>query len=163
MTSKLSELVIWRFRMQEWFLPTKANQINMDDVLNPQSISALKSIQPESWIDWWCSLAINSLTRSIFFKIIDFSLGKNCSLELWPWGIKFDIDRRQKILGEKGYDQHMEQDHWQSIQKYLEDAVAGEILKEIFSGGDVILWRTIRARTEWYQCKKRKSGIVFRI
>lgn len=119
----------------------KAKTDNMDDVIKSTIQSALKKAFSPEFLNRLDDVVVfNSLTRENIFKIIDISLGKLFS-RITDLGYKIELtDKAKEFLAEKGYDQQYgARPLNRAIQKYLEDAVAEEILKGDLSEGDVIL------------------------
>ncbi|MFT4855026.1 MAG: ATP-dependent Clp protease ATP-binding subunit ClpC [Algoriphagus sp.] len=119
----------------------KARSDNMDDVIKSTIQSALKKVFSPEFLNRLDDVVVfNSLTREHIFKIIDISLGKLFS-RITDLGYKIELTEKAKeFLAEKGYDQQYgARPLNRAIQKYLEDAVAEEILKGDLSEGDVIM------------------------
>jgi ATP-dependent Clp protease ATP-binding subunit ClpC len=119
----------------------KAKSDNMDDVIKSTIQSALKKAFSPEFLNRLDDVVVfNSLTREHIFKIIDISLGKLFS-RITDLGYKIELtDKAKEFLAEKGYDQQYgARPLNRAIQKYLEDAVAEEILKGDLSEGDVIM------------------------
>jgi ATP-dependent Clp protease ATP-binding subunit ClpC len=113
----------------------------MDDVIKSTIQSALKKVFSPEFLNRLDDVVVfNSLTREHIFKIIDISLGKLFS-RITDLGYKIELTEKAKeFLAEKGYDQQYgARPLNRAIQKYLEDAVAEEILKGDLSEGDVIM------------------------
>jgi len=113
----------------------------MDDVIKSTIQSALKKAFSPEFLNRLDDVVVfNSLTREHIFKIIDISLGKLFS-RITDLGYKIELTEKAKeFLAEKGYDQQYgARPLNRAIQKYLEDAVAEEILKGDLSEGDVIM------------------------
>jgi ATP-dependent Clp protease ATP-binding subunit ClpC len=85
-------------------------------------------------------VVFNSLDKSHIHKIIDISLGK-LFRRITDLGYQIELTPNAKdFLSEKGYDQQYgARPLNRAIQKYLEDALAEEILKGELSDGDVII------------------------
>jgi ATP-dependent Clp protease ATP-binding subunit ClpC len=119
---------------------SKAKSDNMDDVIKSTIQSALKKAFSPEFLNRLDDVVVfNSLTREHIFKIIDISLGKLFA-RITDLGYKIELtDPAKEFLAEKGYDQQYgARPLNRAIQKYLEDAVAEEILKGDLSEGDVI-------------------------
>ena len=119
----------------------KAKTDNMDDVVKSTIQSALKKAFSPEFLNRLDDVVVfNSLTKEHIFKIIDISLGKLFS-RITDLGYKIELtDKAKEFLAEKGYDQQYgARPLNRAIQKYLEDAVAEEILKGDLSEGDVIM------------------------
>ncbi|MDA1269034.1 MAG: ATP-dependent Clp protease ATP-binding subunit, partial [Bacteroidetes bacterium] len=102
--------------------------------------SALKkSFSPEFLNRLDDLVVFNSLTKEDIFKIIDISLGKLFH-RITDLGYKIELTEKAKdFLANKGFDQQYgARPLNRAIQKYLEDAIAEEILKGDVSEGDVI-------------------------
>jgi ATP-dependent Clp protease ATP-binding subunit ClpC len=118
----------------------KAKSDNMDDVIKSTIQSALKKAFSPEFLNRLDDVVVfNSLTKDHIFKIIDISLGKLFS-RITDLGYKIELtDKAKEFLADKGYDQQYgARPLNRAIQKYLEDAVAEEILKGDLSEGDVI-------------------------
>jgi ATP-dependent Clp protease ATP-binding subunit ClpC len=119
----------------------KAKNDNMDDVVKSTIQSALKKAFSPEFLNRLDDVVVfNSLTKEHIFKIIDISLGKLFA-RITDLGYKIELtDKAKEFLAEKGYDQQYgARPLNRAIQKYLEDAVAEEILKGDLSEGDIIL------------------------
>jgi ATP-dependent Clp protease ATP-binding subunit ClpC len=120
---------------------SKSKQTNMDDVMKSTIQSALrKAFSPEFLNRLDDVVVFNSLDKEHIHKIIDISLGKLFS-RITDLGYEIKLtDKAKDFLAEKGYDQQYgARPLNRAIQKYLEDALAEEILKGELSEGDVIL------------------------
>jgi len=120
---------------------SKAKSDNMDDVVKSTIQSALKKAFSPEFLNRLDDVVVfNSLTKEDIFKIIDISLGKLFA-RITDLGYKIELTEKAKeFLAEKGYDQQYgARPLNRAIQKYLEDAVAEEILKGDLSEGDIIL------------------------
>ncbi|SIO16512.1 ATP-dependent Clp protease ATP-binding subunit [Algoriphagus halophilus] len=118
----------------------KAKQDNMDDVVKSTIQSALKKAFSPEFLNRLDDVVVfNSLTQEHLFKIIDISLNKLFS-RITDLGYQIELtDKAKAFLAEKGYDQQYgARPLNRAIQKYLEDAIAEEILKGDLSEGDVI-------------------------
>jgi ATP-dependent Clp protease ATP-binding subunit ClpC len=82
----------------------------------------------------------NSLTKEHIHQIIDINL-KKLFTRITDLGYVIELtDKAKDFLSEKGYDkQYGARPLNRAIQKYLEDALAEEILKGELSEGDVII------------------------
>ncbi|PZX48696.1 ATP-dependent Clp protease ATP-binding subunit [Algoriphagus chordae] len=117
---------------------TKAD--NMDEVMKSTIQSALKKAFSPEFLNRLDDVVVfNSLSKEHIFKIIDISLGKLFA-RITDLGYKIELTEKAKeFLAEKGYDQQYgARPLNRAIQKYLEDAIAEEILKGDLSEGDVI-------------------------
>lgn len=119
----------------------KAKQQSMDEVMKSTIQSALrKAFSPEFLNRLDDVVVFNSLDKSHIHKIIDISLDKLFS-RITDLGYQIELTGEAKdFLSEKGYDQQYgARPLNRAIQKYLEDALAEEILKGELSDGDVII------------------------
>ena len=119
----------------------KAKQQSMDEVMKSTIQSALrKAFSPEFLNRLDDVVVFNSLDKSHIHKIIEISLGKLFS-RITDLGYQIELtDKAKDFLSEKGYDQQYgARPLNRAIQKYLEDALAEEILKGELSDGDVII------------------------
>ncbi|AMQ56017.1 ATP-dependent Clp protease ATP-binding subunit [Algoriphagus sanaruensis] len=118
----------------------KAKQENMDEIMKSTIQSALKKAFSPEFLNRLDDVVVfNSLSKEDIFKIIDISLGKLFH-RITELGYKIELTEKAKdFLAEKGYDQQYgARPLNRAIQKYLEDAIAEEILKGDLSEGDVI-------------------------
>ena len=94
-------------------------------------------------------VVFNSLSKEHIFQIIDISLGKLFH-RITDLGYKIELTEKAKdFLANKGYDQQYgARPLNRAIQKYLEDAIAEEILKGDLSEGDVIIADYVDEATE---------------
>ncbi|WP_026951148.1 ATP-dependent Clp protease ATP-binding subunit [Algoriphagus mannitolivorans] len=119
----------------------KAKQENMDDIMKSTIQSALKKAFSPEFLNRLDDVVVfNSLDKEDIFKIIDISLGKLFH-RITELGYKIELTEKAKeFLADKGYDQQYgARPLNRAIQKYLEDAIAEEILKGDLSEGDVIM------------------------
>jgi ATP-dependent Clp protease ATP-binding subunit ClpC len=119
---------------------SKAKSEGIDDVMKSTIQSALKKAFSPEFLNRLDDVVVfNSLTKEHIFKIIDISLGK-LFRRITDLGYKIELtDKAKDFLAEKGYDQQYgARPLNRAIQKYLEDAIAEEILKGDLSEGDVI-------------------------
>src|SRR5690554_3244381 len=119
---------------------SKAKEENIDEVMKSTIQSALKKAFSPEFLNRLDDVVVfNSLTKEDIHKIIDISLGKLFS-RITDLGYKIELSEKAKdYLSEKGYDkQYGARPLNRAIQKYLEDAIAEEILKGELSEGDVI-------------------------
>ncbi|PZX60435.1 ATP-dependent Clp protease ATP-binding subunit ClpC [Algoriphagus ratkowskyi] len=119
---------------------SQAKSDNMDEVMKSTIQSALKKAFSPEFLNRLDDVVVfNSLTREHIYKIIDISLGKLFA-RITDLGYKIELTEKAKeFLAEKGYDQQYgARPLNRAIQKYLEDAIAEEILKGDLSEGDVI-------------------------
>ncbi|RIW17183.1 ATP-dependent Clp protease ATP-binding subunit [Algoriphagus lacus] len=118
----------------------KAKAEGMDDIMKSTIQSALKKAFSPEFLNRLDDVVVfNSLSKEHIFKIIDISLGK-LFRRITDLGYKIELTEKAKdFLAEKGYDQQYgARPLNRAIQKYLEDAIAEEILKGDLSEGDVI-------------------------
>ena len=118
----------------------KARTEGIDDVMKSTIQSALKKAFSPEFLNRLDDVVVfNSLSKEHIFKIIDISLGK-LFRRITDLGYKIELtDKAKDFLAEKGYDQQYgARPLNRAIQKYLEDAIAEEILKGDLSEGDVI-------------------------
>jgi ATP-dependent Clp protease ATP-binding subunit ClpC len=118
----------------------RAKQEGMDDIMKSTIQSALKKAFSPEFLNRLDDVVVfNSLSKEHIFKIIDISLGK-LFRRITELGYKIELTEKAKdFLAEKGYDQQYgARPLNRAIQKYLEDAIAEEILKGDLSEGDVI-------------------------
>ena len=121
---------------------TSAKQDSEDEIMKATIQSALKkAFSPEFLNRLDDVIVFNSLQRKDIHKIIDLTLGKLFK-RIGDLGYKVELTKKAKdFLSEKGYDpQYGARPLNRAIQKYLEDAVAEEILK-----GDLVEGSTIVA------------------
>src|SRR5690554_2612603 len=119
---------------------SKAKEENIDEVMKSTIQSALKKAFSPEFLNRLDDVVVfNSLTKEDIHKIIDISLGKLFS-RITDLGYKIELSEKAKdYLSEKGYDkQYGARPLNRAIQKYLEDAIAEEILKGELTEGDVI-------------------------
>ncbi len=120
---------------------SKAKEQNMDDVMKSTIQSALrKAFSPEFLNRLDDVVVFNSLSKEHIHQIIDISLAK-LFRRITDLGYTIELtDKAKDFLAEKGYDQQYgARPLNRAIQKYLEDALAEEILKGELSENDVIL------------------------
>jgi len=118
----------------------RAKQEGMDDIMKSTIQSALKKAFSPEFLNRLDDVVVfNSLSKDHIFKIIDISLGK-LFRRIGELGYKIELtDKAKDFLAEKGYDQQFgARPLNRAIQKYLEDAIAEEILKGDLSEGDVV-------------------------
>lgn len=119
----------------------KAKQQSMDEVMKSTIQSALKKAFSPEFLNRLDDVVVfNSLDKSHIHKIIEISLGKLFS-RITDLGYQIELTEKAKdFLSDKGYDQQYgARPLNRAIQKYLEDALAEEILKGELSEGDVII------------------------
>lgn len=120
---------------------SKSKEENMDDVMKSTIQNALKKAFSPEFLNRLDDVVIfNSLTKDHIHKIIDINLTKLFN-RVTEMGYVIELtDKAKDFLSEKGYDrQYGARPLNRAIQKYLEDALAEEILKGELSDGDVIL------------------------
>ncbi|WP_114749821.1 ATP-dependent Clp protease ATP-binding subunit [Pleomorphovibrio marinus] len=120
---------------------SKAKEENMDDVMKSTIQSALKKAFSPEFLNRLDDVVIfNSLSKEHIHQIIDINL-KKLFKRITDLGYAIKLtDKAKDFLSEKGYDrQYGARPLNRAIQKYLEDAIAEEILKGELSEGDVII------------------------
>jgi len=120
---------------------SKAKSTSMDDVMKSTIQSALrKAFSPEFLNRLDDVVVFNSLDKEHIHKIIDISLSKLFK-RITDLGYSIQLTEKAKdFLADKGYDQQYgARPLNRAIQRYLEDALAEEILKGELSEGDVIM------------------------
>ncbi|WKN44300.1 ATP-dependent Clp protease ATP-binding subunit [Tunicatimonas pelagia] len=120
---------------------TKAKEESIDDIMKSTIQNALKkTFSPEFLNRLDDVIVFNSLKREDIHKIIDITLNKLFA-RIMALGYKVDLTEKAKdFLADKGYDpQYGARPLNRAIQKYLEDAVAEEILKGEIEMEDTIL------------------------
>jgi ATP-dependent Clp protease ATP-binding subunit ClpC len=120
---------------------TQAKKESMDDLMKSTIQSALKkTFSPEFLNRLDDVIVFNSLSREHIHEIIDITLDRLFS-RIKSLGYEIELTTKAKdFLSDKGYDpQYGARPLNRAIQKYLEDAVAEEILKGDMSEGDTIL------------------------
>lgn len=119
---------------------SKAKQQSMDEVMKSTIQSALKKAFSPEFLNRLDDVVVfNSLEKEHIHKIIDISLNKLFS-RITDLGYTIKLtDKAKDFIADKGYDQQYgARPLNRAIQKYLEDALAEEILKGELSDGDVI-------------------------
>lgn len=120
---------------------TDSKKDSGDEVMKSTIQNALKkSFSPEFLNRLDDVIVFNSLKREDIHKIIDITLGKLFA-RILTLGYTVELtDKAKDFLAEKGYDpQYGARPLNRAIQKYLEDAVAEEILKGETGEGDIIV------------------------
>jgi ATP-dependent Clp protease ATP-binding subunit ClpC len=120
---------------------TKSKEESIDETMKATIQNALKkAFSPEFLNRVDDVIVFNSLERQHIHSIIDITLRKVFA-RIETLGYKVELTETAKdFLAEKGYDpQYGARPLNRAIQKYLEDAVAEEILKGELSEGDTIL------------------------
>ncbi len=128
----------------------RAKADNMDEIMKSTIQSALKKAFSPEFLNRLDDVVVfNSLSKEDIFKIIDISLGKLFH-RITDLGYKIELTEKAKdFLANKGYDQQYgARPLNRAIQKYLEDAIAEEILKGDLSEGDVIIADYVEEATE---------------
>ena len=128
----------------------RAKADNLDDIMKSTIQSALKKAFSPEFLNRLDDVVVfNSLSKEDIFKIIDISLGKLFH-RITDLGYKIELTEKAKdFLANKGYDQQYgARPLNRAIQKYLEDAIAEEILKGDLSEGDVIIADYVDEATE---------------
>jgi ATP-dependent Clp protease ATP-binding subunit ClpC len=128
----------------------RAKADNMDEIMKSTIQSALKKAFSPEFLNRLDDVVVfNSLSKEDIFKIIDISLGKLFH-RITDLGYKIELTEKAKdFLANKGYDQQYgARPLNRAIQKYLEDAIAEEILKGDLSEGDVITADYVEEATE---------------
>uniref|UniRef100_UPI0040480685 ATP-dependent Clp protease ATP-binding subunit n=1 Tax=Algoriphagus sp. TaxID=1872435 RepID=UPI0040480685 len=123
---------------------------NQDEIMKSTIQSALKKAFSPEFLNRLDDVVVfNTLSKEDIFKIIDISLGKLFH-RITDLGYKIDLTEKAKeFLAKKGYDQQYgARPLNRAIQKYLEDAIAEEILKGDLSEGDVITADYVEEATE---------------
>ncbi|MCH6235414.1 ATP-dependent Clp protease ATP-binding subunit [Cognataquiflexum rubidum] len=120
---------------------SKAKSTSMDDVMKSTIQSALrKAFSPEFLNRLDDVVVFNSLDKDHIHKIIDISLSKLFK-RITDLGYSIQLtDKAKDFLADKGYDQQYgARPLNRAIQRYLEDALAEEILKGELSENDIIM------------------------
>ncbi len=120
---------------------SKSKEENMDEVMKSTIQNALKKAFSPEFLNRLDDVVIfNSLSKDHIHKIIDINLTKLFT-RVTEMGYVIELTEKAKdFLSEKGYDrQYGARPLNRAIQKYLEDALAEEILKGELTDGDVIL------------------------
>ena len=128
----------------------RAKVDNQDEIMKSTIQSALKKAFSPEFLNRLDDVVVfNSLSKEDIFKIIDISLGKLFH-RITDLGYKIELTEKAKdFLANKGYDQQYgARPLNRAIQKYLEDAIAEEILKGDLSEGDVITADYVEEATE---------------
>ena len=128
----------------------RAKADNMDEIMKSTIQSALKKAFSPEFLNRLDDVVVfNSLSKEHIFQIIDISLGKLFH-RITDLGYKIELtDKAKDFLANKGYDQQYgARPLNRAIQKYLEDAIAEEILKGELTEGDVITADYIDDATE---------------
>ncbi|MCM0059266.1 MAG: ATP-dependent Clp protease ATP-binding subunit [Algoriphagus sp.] len=128
----------------------RAKADNMDEIMKSTIQSALKKAFSPEFLNRLDDVVVfNSLSKEHIFQIIDISLGKLFH-RITDLGYKIELTEKAKdFLANKGYDQQYgARPLNRAIQKYLEDAIAEEILKGDLSEGDVITADFVEEATE---------------
>ena len=140
MTSNIGARDLKDFGAGIGFSP-KSKKDSLDDIMKSTIQKALKkTFSPEFLNRLDDVIVFNSLKREDIHKIIEITLAKLFT-RISDLGYKVELTNKAKdFLAEKGYDpQYGARPLNRAIQKYLEDAVAEEILKGDISEGDIIV------------------------
>ncbi|MFT6872400.1 MAG: ATP-dependent Clp protease ATP-binding subunit ClpC [Roseivirga sp.] len=119
---------------------TQTKRDSEDQIIKDTIQKALKKTFSPEFLNRLDDVIIfNSLSRKDIHKIIDISLGKLFG-RVEAMGYKVSLSARAKdFLSEKGFDpQYGARPLNRAIQKYLEDQIAGEILKGDINEGDML-------------------------
>jgi len=119
---------------------TQTKREGMDDLMKDTIQKALrKAFSPEFLNRLDDVIVFNSLQREHIHQIIDITLSKLFS-RIQEMGYSLELtDKAKDFLSEKGYDsQYGARPLNRAIQKYLEDAIAEEILKGDIEVGDTL-------------------------
>ena len=138
---------------------TKAKVESMDELMKSTIQNALKkTFSPEFLNRLDDVIVFNSLKREDIHLIIDITLNKLFS-RIVALGYSVELtDKAKDFLAEKGYDpQYGARPLNRAIQKYLEDAVAEEILKGEVESNDTILADHIGENEELTLTLKKKK------
>ncbi len=120
---------------------TKTKEDNMDGLMKSTIQNALKkTFSPEFLNRLDDVIVFNSLKREDIHLIIDLTLNKLFA-RITALGYQIELTEKAKdFLADKGYDpQYGARPLNRAIQKYLEDAVAEEILKAEVQPSDIIM------------------------
>ena len=140
---------------------TNAKRDNEEELMKSTIQSALKrAFSPEFLNRLDDVIVFNSLKREDIHKIIDLTLGKLFKrIEALGYNVEL-TEKAKDFLAEKGYDQQFgARPLNRAIQKYLEDAVAEEILKgEVAEGGTIMADYEGTGETLTIKVKKAKAS-----
>lgn len=128
----------------------RAKADNVDEIMKSTIQSALKKAFSPEFLNRLDDVVVfNSLSKENIFKIIDISLGKLFH-RITDLGYAIELTEKAKeFIANKGYDQQYgARPLNRAIQKYLEDAIAEEILKGELTEGDVITADYVEEATE---------------
>jgi ATP-dependent Clp protease ATP-binding subunit ClpC len=120
---------------------SKSKQDNGEEIMKSTIQSALKKAFSPEFLNRLDDVVVfNSLNKDHIHQIIDISLSKLFG-RITDLGYQIELtDKAKDFLAEKGYDhQYGARPLNRAIQKYLEDALAEEILKGELSEGDVLV------------------------
>jgi len=137
----------------------RAKADNMDEIMKSTIQSALKKAFSPEFLNRLDDVVVfNSLSKEHIFQIIDISLGKLFH-RITDLGYKIELtDKAKDFLANKGYDQQYgARPLNRAIQKYLEDAIAEEILKGELTEGDVITADYTEEATELFISVTKKE------
>ena len=139
---------------------TSSKQASEDEIMKSTIQSALKkAFSPEFLNRLDDVIVFNSLQREDIHKIIDLTLNKLFK-RINELGYNVELTSKAKdFLSEKGYDpQYGARPLNRAIQKYLEDAVAEEILKgDLTEGSTIVADYTGKSDELTLKVKKPKS------
>lgn len=120
---------------------TKSREDKMDDIMKGTIQSALKKVFSPEFLNRLDDVIVfNNLERSHIHQIIEIIL-KNVFARILTLGYQIELsDKAKDFIADKGYDpSYGARPLNRAIQKYLEDAVAEEILKGEISQGDTLV------------------------
>ena len=140
---------------------TQNRKDNTDEMMKSTIQNALKKTFSPEFINRLDDVIIfNSLKKEDLFQIIDITLSKFFE-RITELGYKIALtNEAKKFLADKGYDsQYGARPLSRAIQKYLEDPVAEEILKNEIQEGDTIKvhWD---GKSEELTCQLKKNKIL---
>jgi len=141
---------------------TKARKDNQDEAIKATIQSALrKTFSPEFLNRLDDVIIFNSLEKESINQIIDILLMKLFK-RINGLGYEIEVSEAAKdFVAEKGYDrQYGARPLNRSIQKYVEDPMAEEILKGDMKDGDVIVVDYIKDAEELAFSKRKKKATV---
>ncbi|MEQ8562295.1 MAG: ATP-dependent Clp protease ATP-binding subunit [Cytophagales bacterium] len=119
---------------------TQSRQSNQDDIVKGTIQKALKKTFSPEFINRLDDIIVfNSLEKKHIFRIIDNALETVFNrIDAMGYGVELTV-KAKEFLSEKGYDpQFGARPLNRAIQKYLEDAIAEEILKGDINEGDIL-------------------------
>ncbi len=139
---------------------TQTKKDSMDEIMRSTIQNALKkAFSPEFLNRLDDVIVFNTLEREHIHKIIDITLSKLFT-RVTDLGYKIDLtDKAKDFLADKGFDpQFGARPLNRAIQRYLEDAVAEEILKGDTNEGDTIVANYDGKGEELTVTVKKKKG-----